>query len=119
MKKTLKIVIISLLLIIAGFVVFGGMMFGALKGNCSDGWQQRRLDELYKKQSSLIKTSEDVISSTSLLSKNKGQPVQRSDSRASGDCISGSPAAISLTKKAYIYEVVAIKDIRDQVTSSL
>ena len=95
------------MLIIAGVVLASGIFIILMIGNafnstCGDGWQQRRLDEVLKNQSTNIEKAEAAVQSVQLVENHADFPAQRNENKASGDCLDGSPASVTFYKKVTV-----------------
>lgn len=120
MNKTTKILIIILSIILA--IGLMGVLIGVVvpryfATDSSNGWQQRRLDQILQEHALTISAAETRMSATKLINGYDDVPLSRNDYKASGDWLDGSPASVRLSKKVAINETIA--SARDKITSSL
>jgi len=120
MNKTTKVLTIVLAALIPlGALMLVGVMTGSSQKNsrfCGYNWQQGHLDDVLEKQSTLISSTAALYDSIRLVPGDT-QKVERFDTKASMDCLDGSPASVSFKKQVAVNETVQV--VSEKATNEL
>jgi len=124
MNKKTKILfpILAILIIILAIAAAGTFTSSSSSKNvglCADAPEQR-LGTLVAQRAELISSTTSLFNSTSLTSGNISPKLERVDSKASGDCVGGTPAGVYIKRQETLVNQTvraATNDVANSLTS--